>query len=362
MSRIRTIKPEFWTSEQIMECSTSARLLFIGLWNFSDDAGVHPSSMVRVKAEIFPGDDVQISKIQEWINELLDNDLIQEYSIDGKNYWIVTGWEKHQRIDKPTYKYPLPKSNNESKKKDKITVSRDKNSNIITTPLVDYSESIPGIVDDHSVTEWKGMDWNGLECNGKDQSQKLLSNLAIGRHNVESNDEEVCFPLIVDTLSGEVIETGTKKESVPRIEGKRPRIECVQIDPIVQIDPVQSCPKVVQKDKKDKNGQRSLNFELFWSAYPWKQKKKYSQEIWERKKLDTIIDIILEDLSQRTGWHSGSEFPPLPSTYLNGDLWNDEHKNRIREVKQPTKSLTEILEEKYKLEELQNKTDKTNEN
>lgn len=34
MARIRTIKPEFWTSEQVMGCAPLARLLFIGLWNF----------------------------------------------------------------------------------------------------------------------------------------------------------------------------------------------------------------------------------------------------------------------------------------------------------------------------------------
>ena len=44
MARIRTVKPEFWASEQVMECSPIARLLFIGLWNFCDDAGNHPLS------------------------------------------------------------------------------------------------------------------------------------------------------------------------------------------------------------------------------------------------------------------------------------------------------------------------------
>ena len=54
MSRIRTVKPEFWTSEQIIACSPIARLLFIGLWNFCDDNGVHPASYIRLKAEVFP--------------------------------------------------------------------------------------------------------------------------------------------------------------------------------------------------------------------------------------------------------------------------------------------------------------------
>ena len=63
MGRIRTIKPEFWTSEQIMECSPNARLLFIGIWNFCDDAGIHPASPKTLKAEIFPSDDISASQV-----------------------------------------------------------------------------------------------------------------------------------------------------------------------------------------------------------------------------------------------------------------------------------------------------------
>lgn len=33
MARIRTIKPEFWTDEKIVECSFEARLMFIGMFN-----------------------------------------------------------------------------------------------------------------------------------------------------------------------------------------------------------------------------------------------------------------------------------------------------------------------------------------
>ena len=71
MSRIRTIKPEFWTSEQILSCSQNARLLFIGMWNFADDHGVHQSSYVRLRAEVLPGDNCTIEDVKTWINELI---------------------------------------------------------------------------------------------------------------------------------------------------------------------------------------------------------------------------------------------------------------------------------------------------
>lgn len=109
MPRIRTIKPEFWISEQVTGCCVHARLLFIGLLNFCDDHGVHPAEARRLKMEVFPGDPVGIKKITRWVDELINAGLLQEFEAQGRRYWFVTGW-KHQRIDKSKaiYKYPLP--------------------------------------------------------------------------------------------------------------------------------------------------------------------------------------------------------------------------------------------------------------
>lgn len=107
MARIRTIKPEFWTSEQNVACSLGARLLFIGLWNFCDDGGVHPASVPRLKMEVFPADPFTPAEMLQMVNELLAQGLIVEYSNQGQAYWYVTGWY-HQKIDKKTFKYPHP--------------------------------------------------------------------------------------------------------------------------------------------------------------------------------------------------------------------------------------------------------------
>ena len=112
MARIRTVKPEFWTSQQVVECSTNARLLFIGLWNFCDDNGIHPAEPKRLKMEVFPGDSFTVKDIGTWIDELLKVGLLLEYEAEGRRYWLVTGWKKHQKIDKPSYKHPLPPMTN----------------------------------------------------------------------------------------------------------------------------------------------------------------------------------------------------------------------------------------------------------
>jgi hypothetical protein len=71
------------------------------MWNFCDDAGRHATSPKRLKGEVFPCDDVTISEVQQWINELLSVGLIEIHeSPQGVCYWQVTGWH-HQRIDKP---------------------------------------------------------------------------------------------------------------------------------------------------------------------------------------------------------------------------------------------------------------------
>jgi hypothetical protein len=108
MARIRSIKPEFWVSEQIAECSTSARLTFVGMWAFCDDNGVHPAKPKTLKAELFPMDDFSSSDVEGWVQELVKVGLVAKFNHEGVEFWHVTGWAKHQKIDRPSYKYPAP--------------------------------------------------------------------------------------------------------------------------------------------------------------------------------------------------------------------------------------------------------------
>lgn len=108
MPRNRMVRCDYWVNEQVLSCSLNARLLFIGLWNFCDDYGIHPASHITLKAEVFPVDNITIEEIKKLINELINNRLIDEYAVDGTTYWMVTGWKNIQKIDKPTYRYPLP--------------------------------------------------------------------------------------------------------------------------------------------------------------------------------------------------------------------------------------------------------------
>lgn len=106
MARIRTIKPEYWTSEQVMSVSRDARLLFIGMWNFADDGGNQPANAKTIKAQIFPCDELSEGDVTGFIGELLAVGLLETYEADCRWYWNIPTWKKHQRIDQPTYRHP----------------------------------------------------------------------------------------------------------------------------------------------------------------------------------------------------------------------------------------------------------------
>lgn len=141
MARYRTIKPTFFTSEQVVECSPTARLLFVGLWCFCDDGGVHPASAARLKMEVFPADSFSVADVQKMVDELKSKNLITSYVVDGKEFWRVTGWH-HQKIDKPTYVYPRSRE------------------------FGDEAKSARRGIDDSSPPERKGAEGSGEETRG----------------------------------------------------------------------------------------------------------------------------------------------------------------------------------------------------
>jgi hypothetical protein len=105
LARIRTIKPEFWTDDKVVQVSFPARLLFIGLWNFADDSGNLENSPVQIKMRILPADSVTVPQL---LDELLGVGLLREYSVNGKNYFNIPGFTSHQVINKPS-KTRLPR-------------------------------------------------------------------------------------------------------------------------------------------------------------------------------------------------------------------------------------------------------------
>lgn len=149
MARIRTIKPEFWTSSQIAECSPLTRLLFIGMWSFCDDGGVHPDDPIRLKMEVFPNDSFSKDELIGMLDELIRFGLIERFTSDGKSYIVVTGWH-HQKIEKKTLRHPQPNKSG---------------------VVVDESSSSRRVVVESSPPEGKGMESRVRESKGEEPPQ-----------------------------------------------------------------------------------------------------------------------------------------------------------------------------------------------
>ena len=103
MARKRMIDPQFWCDEKMMVLSHSARLLFIGLWNFCDDQGIHKNSDLKLKAEIFPADDLTKDDVKKLKDELIKMDLIVAFKeeVSGDEILVVKNWKKYQKINRP---------------------------------------------------------------------------------------------------------------------------------------------------------------------------------------------------------------------------------------------------------------------
>ena len=110
--RIRSIKPEFWNSDDIAALPWDDRLLFIGLWSYVDDNGVGRDSEKLITAQLFPLEDdprETLAKVRRGLASLAARGLIVRYTIGSKPLLYVATWSKHQKIDRPTRShFPLP--------------------------------------------------------------------------------------------------------------------------------------------------------------------------------------------------------------------------------------------------------------
>lgn len=101
MARIRSIKPEFWSDEKIVELDFEWRLLFQGIWNFADDQGFIDCSPKRIKMQVFPGDNVDVSR---GLTILLESSLLKAFRLRSapERYVLrVVNWSQHQRVSNP---------------------------------------------------------------------------------------------------------------------------------------------------------------------------------------------------------------------------------------------------------------------
>lgn len=109
--RARNIKPGFFINDDLGQLDIAARMLFIGLWCAADREGRLEDRPLRIKAQIFPYDDVDIDKL---LNDLHESGHINRYEVSGSRYIEVENFQKHQRphSNEKESEIPAPESGN----------------------------------------------------------------------------------------------------------------------------------------------------------------------------------------------------------------------------------------------------------
>lgn len=129
--RIRTIKPEFYSDEDLCELPALTRILFTGLWGLSDCEGRQEYRPKFIKVQVLPYDNCEIESMLE---QLRSAGFIKIYSVGDREYIQVVNFKTHQRImgkeAENQSKLPPPPSDETSKKKIKKRGNNGENSGI----------------------------------------------------------------------------------------------------------------------------------------------------------------------------------------------------------------------------------------
>lgn len=105
MARIRSIKPEFFTSEDIVSLTPLARVFYIALWCESDREGRLSWKPRTLKMRYLPGDDCDVDTVAQ---ELIDGGQIALYEVDGAMFAEIPSFKKHQVINNRESESVLP--------------------------------------------------------------------------------------------------------------------------------------------------------------------------------------------------------------------------------------------------------------
>lgn len=300
MARIRTIKPEFFTSEDIVCMTPLARLFYVALWCEADREGRLEWKPLTFKMRYLPGDQCDVSQVAQ---ELIERGLVILYKADGRQYAEIPTFTEHQVINNRESDSSIPPRTEDNTVQVR-NLSQEMRQSIITR---DGDKCLRcGATDDLTVDHIFPQSMGGTHnpknlrclcrtCNSARPvaGEALIADLA--RDGFTLNDmSKICF------------------DASPRVKAARQRV------------------KAEGKEGKGKEGkERALlaGFVKFWNTWPAserKQDKKDCAEKWEREGLEELTDQICADVESKKEtqkWKDG--FVEMPITYLNNRRWED---------------------------------------
>lgn len=122
MARIRTIKPEFFTSEDIVSLSPLTRLLYIAIWCEADKEGRLVWKPMTFKLRYFPADNCDI---QAMCAEIVQAGLVVLY---GDGYAYIPAFKAHQHINPRETASQLPEPDAPLKRKPRVGTRQSRDS------------------------------------------------------------------------------------------------------------------------------------------------------------------------------------------------------------------------------------------
>lgn len=110
MARIRSVKPNLFSSYSMAKLPIEARYLFVGLFCEADDEGQLIDSPKKIAGAIFPHDEkVTERKVNGWLDNLHEVGSIIRYTVEGNRFIAMPEWLTHQRVSHPTPSvFPAP--------------------------------------------------------------------------------------------------------------------------------------------------------------------------------------------------------------------------------------------------------------
>ncbi|HWK19793.1 MAG TPA: hypothetical protein VNR37_03360 [Microbacteriaceae bacterium] len=105
---IRTVKRDLWRSDDFNGLSRDARLTWVALISYADDHGRFKADPRELWAFAWLHDgDMHVEDVGHHLAEMVERGMIHAYSVDGRDYFEIPTWSKHQRVDNAA-KSPIP--------------------------------------------------------------------------------------------------------------------------------------------------------------------------------------------------------------------------------------------------------------
>jgi hypothetical protein len=100
--RIRSIKPEILDDEVTARLGHLEWRLFVSLWLVADDYGNLRGDPEYVRGAVLWASRESREDVARALECLASEKLVEPYEVRGQSYLHVTGWRKHQKVDRPS--------------------------------------------------------------------------------------------------------------------------------------------------------------------------------------------------------------------------------------------------------------------